>query len=433
MSANSQNASPDGNPSQPDQAISRRALLGGSLAATGALTLGVQTIGAQMSNPAQAAPTVAGPATTVWDGTNLAGNDALSSTPDGLVISAPQGRLTYTDPHRNRTAEYEYAAWLSPRVDLTFGATELIASWNAITPVGTWLQVNVRGIAEDGRVSRWFTLANWTSDDTDADIARTSVDGQSDALGSAQTDTVVAAEGVTFTGYEAEVKLLRPVGSTASPTLSLAAVVASAAPAPGVSTPQRGLGTVLDVPTYSQEMHKGHYPQYNGGGEAWCSPTSTAMVLDFHHHGPPPEHTGWVDIPGELTPQVDHAARFCYDHAYAGTGNWPFNAAYVAAHGMKGHITRLASMNDLGALIEQGLPVVISVSFDKGQLDGAGYGTNGHLMTVVGFTDDGQVVCNDPASHLLADNSQVRVTYRRDQLEPLWLARGGTAYVMQPR
>ena len=31
-------------------------------------------------------------------GGNLAGNDALSSTPDGLVISAPQGRLTYTDP-----------------------------------------------------------------------------------------------------------------------------------------------------------------------------------------------------------------------------------------------------------------------------------------------------------------------------------------------
>lgn len=414
----------------PDHSISRRALLGGGLAATGALTLG-----APLTNPstAQASPTAAGPATTVWDGEHLAGNEVLRSTPDGLVIGSAPGRLNYTDPHKNRTAEYEYAAWLSPKVDLAFGATELIASWNALTPVGTWVQVNVRGTAEDGRVSRWFTLANWTSDDREADIARTSVDGQSDALGSAQTDTLVAADGVTFTGYEVEVKLLRPVGSTASPALSLAAVVASGAPAPGVSTPQRGLGTVLDVPTYSQEMHKGHYPQYNGGGEAWCSPTSTAMVLDFHRHGPPPEHTGWVDVPGELTPQVDHAARFCYDSAYSGTGNWPFNTAYAASHGMKGHITRLASMNDLGGYIDAGLPVVISVTFEKGQLDGAGYGTNGHLMTVVGFTDDGQVVCNDPASHLAADNAKVRVTYRRDQLEPIWLARGGTAYVIQPR
>lgn len=419
-----------------ENSISRRRLLGTGLAATGAVGLGAQLTNftAQPANAAPAEPG-RGLATTVWDDAHLVGNGALQDGPEGLVIGVPQGRLNYTDPHKNRTTEYEYAAWLSPKVALSFGATELIASWNALTPVGTWVQVNVRGTAADGRVSRWFTLANWTSDDTDADIARTSVDGQSDALATAQTDTVVCADQITFTAYEVEVKLLRPVGATASPALSLVALAASTIPAgaPPVSQPERGLGRILEVPTYSQEMHKGHYPQYNGGGEAWCSPTSTAMVLDFHHHGPPPEHTGWVDIPGELTAQVDHAARFTYDHAYEGTGNWPFNTAYAASHGMRAHVSRLGSLNDVGGFIEAGQPVVISISFTSDQLGGAGYGTQGHLLTIVGFTADGDVVCNDPASHLVADNAKVRVTYRREQFEPLWLARGGTAYLVEPR
>ena len=42
-----------------------------------------------------------------------------------------------------------------------------------------------------------------------------------------------------------------------------------------------GAARDLDVPMLSQETHAGHYPEYDGGGEAWCSPTSVAMVLGF--------------------------------------------------------------------------------------------------------------------------------------------------------
>ena len=41
----------------------------------------------------------------------------------------------------------------------------------------------------------------------------------------------------------------------------------------------------LAVPTLSQETHAGHFPEYDGGGEAWCSPTSTAMVLGYWGSG----------------------------------------------------------------------------------------------------------------------------------------------------
>jgi hypothetical protein len=54
-------------------------------------------------------------------------------------------------------------------------------------------------------------------------------------------------------------------------------------------------------------------------------------------------------------------------------------------------------------------------------------------MVVVGFTEDGDVVVNDPASHLIADDGQVRFTYRRDQLENAWVPHsGGTVYVIHP-
>ena len=35
----------------------------------------------------------------------------------------------------------------------------------------------------------------------------------------------------------------------------------------------------LGVPAYAQNIHSGEYPEYGGGGEVWCSPTSTAMVM----------------------------------------------------------------------------------------------------------------------------------------------------------
>jgi hypothetical protein len=40
------------------------------------------------------------------------------------------------------------------------------------------------------------------------------------------------------------------------------------------------------VPPFSQEIHIGHYPQWDNGGEAWCSATWTAMVLKYWRTGP---------------------------------------------------------------------------------------------------------------------------------------------------
>jgi hypothetical protein len=179
-----------------------------------------------------------------------------------------------------------------------------------------------------------------------------------------------------------------------------------------------GLAKELTVPRYSQEIHKGQYPEYDNGGEAWCSPTSSQMIIEYWGGRLSSEQLAWVE-PSYADPQVCHAARFTYDYQYSGCGNWPFNAAYAATFkDLQAVVTRLGSLTDLETLIAAGIPAITSQSFLKEELTGAGYGTAGHLMTVIGFTADGDVIANDPAS---ASNEAVRRVYRRREFENIWL------------
>ena len=108
-----------------------------------------------------------------------------------------------------------------------------------------------------------------------------------------------------------------------------------------VSAPGPQVGTVLDVPRTRRWSHSGHYPQWGGGGEAWCSPTSTSMVLGYYDALPPP-YTYRLGARRPPGPWVDYAARTTYDAAYEGTGNWPFNTAYAAPLAGDAFVTRLA-------------------------------------------------------------------------------------------
>ena len=96
-------------------------------------------------------------------------------------------------------------------------------------------------------------------------------------------------------------------------------------------------------------------------------------------------------------------------------------------------MTRLRGMVDLESFVVAGLPLVASVTFTADELTGAGYSTAGHLFVVCGFTSDGDVIVNDPASHQLASNDAVRTVYRRDEFERAWLGgSGGIVYVLHP-
>lgn len=76
---------------------------------------------------------------TDWRAGGAEGTRAKAGERPGLVIDVPLGTTDYTDPHTGRTAAWEYATWTSPVHRVTVPATEVIASWNARTPAGTWI------------------------------------------------------------------------------------------------------------------------------------------------------------------------------------------------------------------------------------------------------------------------------------------------------
>ncbi|MFK4069985.1 peptidase C39 family protein [Streptomyces sp. NPDC029674] len=351
------------------------------------------------------------------------GTAVVTDARPGLRIAEPAGRTDYADPHTGRTTTWEYARWTSPAHRSTVPATELIASWNARTPAGTWLQVELRGTYSDETQSPWYVMGRWASgDDEEIDIRRTSVDDQTDDKSTVWTDTLSlddTAGGLRIVSYELRLTLYRKPDATVTPTVWRLGAMASAVPDRfTVPASKPGLAKELKVPRYSQDIHKGQYPEYDNGGEAWCSPTSSQMIIEYWGRGPTAEDLAWVD-PSYADPQVCHAARFTFDYQYNGCGNWPFNAAYAATYrDLQGVVTRLASLTELETLIAAGIPAITSQSFLKEELTGAGYGTAGHLMTVIGFTAAGDVIANDPAS---PSNAAVRRVYKRREWENIWL------------
>ncbi|MBO1331525.1 peptidase C39 family protein [Streptomyces sp. VRA16 Mangrove soil] len=360
---------------------------------------------------------------TDWRSGTLRGTRVVAGARPAVTLATPVGTTTYTDPHLNRTADWEYATWTSPVHRLSVPATEVIASWNAHTPAGTWIQVELQGTYSDGTTTPWYVMGRWTAgDDETVDIRRTSVDDQSDGKSSIWTDTFSiddAASGLRLVSYALKLTLLRTPGTKAAPTVWRLGAMGSDIPdrfTVPASTP--GLAKELPVPRYSQEIHAGQYPQYDNGGEAWCSPTSSQMIIEYWGRKPTAQQLAWVD-PSYADPQVCLAARNTFDYQYEGCGNWPFNAAYASTYkDLQGVVTRLGSLTDLETLIAAGIPAITSQSFLKTELTGAGYGTSGHLMTVIGFTADGDVIANDPAS---PSDDAVRRVYKRSEWENIWL------------
>ncbi len=361
------------------------------------------------------------------------------------------GSLTYADTFANYSNDgvngsgvYRSGTWTSGVTPLSFGFNELVASWNAVTPPKTWIQVEVQPQLDDGHWAKWYILGQWSSDDYS--FHRTSVGGQGDADGFVSIDTLFTKDHPAI-AYRLRATLYQKVDATTGPTLSRLSAIASNLTNQKGSFPSKTTMTGPDdvdlgVPQYSQEIHHGDFPQYDNGGEAWCSPTSTSMVVAYwtqrtgHNYSPTPAEYSWVASPplpaGHQDPWVDYTARAVYDYHYNGAGNWPFNAAYAASReGLVGDVTQLHNLAEAEPFISAGIPLVASVAWNSNKLDGGIKSTNGHLLVIEGFTADGKkVIVNDPAS---LDDSVVKHYYDREQFERAWIpASGGIVYLIRP-
>jgi hypothetical protein len=286
-------------------------------------------------------------------------------------------------------------SWTTPWCAPGFAFEELVASWSATTPRGTWVEV-----AAQARGSRsWHVLGRWASGP--GTRRRTSV------AGDAEVDTDVWRPPGRPTAFRLRVALH---GAGRVRVHTLGAVVTAGGVRAATSAPLRRRERALDVPRLSQMTWQ------EVGGAGWCSPTAVAMVLAHAGMLPPS-----IDIPA--------AAREVFDPAYDGTGNWSFNTAWAATLAGNAFVTRLRDLRDAERFVDVGLPLVASVAYPKGALRGAPTpATEGHLVVIRGFTATGDVVTNDPAA---PTERSVRRTYRRAEYERAWLdGSGGTVYVI---
>ncbi len=353
--------------------------------------------------------------------------DFAAGTVAGLRSSG--GTLGIVGPVRTRTwggRTFEYGAWTSAWVSPGQTFAELIPSWNATTPPGAWIQVLVQVRSTTGKVSGFKDLGRWST--RDGVFQRSSAGRQADTVAEVSTDTLRARTGVALSGYRFLVRLMR-LPQKAGPGLRSIGAVVSRLPAgtPSTSGRLRRSAIALPVPAYSQMTHRGQNPEYGGGGEAWCSPTSLAMVLGYYKRLPTPAEYAWTPY---RQGWVNHVARLTYDNGYEGTGNWPFNTAIGAARVGEGFVTRLPDLYTAERFIRAGIPLIVSIRFARGQLSGAPISsTPGHLLVLVGFTSTGRPVVNDPAA---PRDSTVRRSYDRGQFERAWLTgSGGMAYVIR--
>ncbi len=350
-------------------------------------------------------------------------------TRNGLAASG--GSLTMTTPTGTRTwagRTYQYSTWTSPWTTRSRPFTRLVPSWTATTPTGTWVQVLVQVRDETGKVSGVKDLGRWASGDSV--LKRSSAGSQADEVAKVATDTLIAT-GRPLTAFRLYVKLMRRAGDSGPTVGSLGAVTSRpAATLPATSTPLSSKVVSLAVPGYSQMIHLGENPEYGGGGEAWCSPTSLAMVLAYYGRLPAASTYAWV--PSSYAQRwVNGIARSVFDHTYDGAGNWPFNTAYAGTRVSGAFVTRLTDLRMAERFIRVGIPLIVSIRFDRGQLTGAPISsTDGHLLVLTGFTAAGNPIVNDPAA---PSSKTVRRTYNRAQFERAWLGGSqGMAYVVHP-
>jgi hypothetical protein len=281
---------------------------------------------------------------------------------------------------------------------------EMIVSWNAVTEYGTYLRVEARAISQ-GKPTPWFIMGLWSSN-TER-YPRESVLGQTNEFGRVATDTLTFSRShqrfqirLTLGGEYMTKPALKYVGLSFADTK---------AEAPVLPPNKKAWGTILPVPEKSQMA----YPN----GKTLCSPTTVSMLMSFWSQK--------LDRP-DLNRDVPEIAENTFDRNWNGAGNWAFNMAYAGSFKkMRAYVTRFSDVSELEDWVLKGVPVGLSVCYDR--LRGKKTGPNGHIVTLVGFTEKGDPIINDPGTL-----EGVQKVFPRRYLINAWAYSRNTVYLLYP-
>ncbi len=292
----------------------------------------------------------------------------------------------------------------SPVIAAAVSWDQLVPSWNADMPESTYLRIEARAVYPSGP-TKYFTLGRWAM--SPSRHPRESVPEQKDDHGDVATDTLILSRPadrlqvrITLGADDNRKAHLKFLGLSLADTRTQPAALTHNALA---------WDKVLPVPERSQMS----YPN----GKVLCSPTTLSMLLSYWSRQlarPDLEH----DVP--------EVAAAVYDSKWQGTGNWPFNTAYAGSfRGMRAYVTRMTDLSELEDWIAAGIPVGLSVCYDR--LRGKGPGPNGHLVVLAGFTAQGDPIINDPGT-----SRDVRKVFPRKNLTYAWAYSHNAAYLVYP-
>ncbi|MDR3689038.1 MAG: peptidase C39 family protein [Fimbriimonas sp.] len=323
------------------------------------------------------------------------------------LLSASNCRLVSLEPNLEFPSKGAEIVKEFTDIDAGMPFDEMIASWNVEQADGAELKVEIRAHG-DRFDTRWFTMGEWSLDVNAK--PRGSVKGQHGSDGLVDTDTLILKKSATK--IDARITL-RTIADGPQARLKLLAFSFENGAETPVAEPSvtSAWGKTIDVP----ERAQGNYP--NGG--VLCSATSVSMIL-WHYSN--------VLGKPEMNKDVPEVEAHVWDPVYKGAGNWPFNTAYAGSFpGMRAYVARFNGITDLEKWIDDGLPVICSVSFDLLRGLPLSPTESGHLVVLVGFTKDGEPVINDPAF-----KNQVRRVYKRSDFEKAWNYSKRTVYLVYP-
>lgn len=304
-------------------------------------------------------------------------------------VLAPRGPLPADD-----------ACFTSAPVAPAHAFRDLLVSWNVETPANSGFRVEVRVARTEDAFSPWLFVGDWGRV---PDVPKTT------ETEGGRIDTDFFRGKVTFRSAQVRVRAWS-TGDAQSSELALERLTLCfsdrEARVDGPVQADDPVAVRLPVPTRSQRTEDAAI-----AGRI-CSPTSLAMVLAYR---------------GASHPTADVAAR-AFDPVNDIYGNWPRNVQAAYSLGVPGYLTRIASWGEAEALIRARQPIIASIGVKEGQLRGAPYAkTEGHLIVITGFDGQGGVHVNDPA---VSDPARAMMVYAREDLDVVWLQRGGTAYIL---
>lgn len=333
------------------------------------------------------------------------GARGFSGTRTGLEWDKSLDALVVTNQHKRIGV---VATYTSPAIKCKFPAIEFLPSWNVrLHHRAQGFRIYLRVTSADDKTSPWFFMGEggaWDRKLTPKTEAR--------GWGKTKIDYLALSRPAAAFQFKVEFIVNAKMKPDTPPAeLHRVAVhYSGSGTRPTAKTPRRRRTKKIhiDVPYRSQLDVENEKLAH-----IVCCPTCVSMVM---------EHFG-VD---RSTLEVCDAA---YDARYKIYGVWPRASQAAFHYGLPSRVDRFRSLDDVWDTLAEGQPIIASIRVNEGELRGARYPkSNGHLIVITGMKPGGKVIVNDPYS---AGPGGAEIEYEADDIEKVWLDRGGVAVVIE--